>query len=123
MFVIHATRIRRSASRHKIYHPTVARLTYVNQTTGDARRQTDSCKVNALGGPNRRIRTIRRLHTPFIIAGDLHRSGDAFVVGREPTLFIPVAIPVTKMRQLPDACDAVCHRGEEPPELVKRAHI
>jgi len=88
----------------------------------DAKRQPDGCAANASTGPNRRMRTTWRLRTLFVIAGDLHRSCDPVVVGRQTALFIPAAICVIYRKQLPRR-NAVCDSVEESPKLVERAHI
>jgi hypothetical protein len=38
---------------------------------GDAKRSSDCRKANASAGPNRRVRTMRRLRALFVIAGVL----------------------------------------------------
>ena len=69
------------------------------------------------------MRTARRVRAPVVIAGDLRGSCDALVAGPKRALFIPFAISAIKPRRLSRPCDAVCNRGEEPSELIKRAHI
>jgi hypothetical protein len=61
---------------------------------------------------------MRRLPTLFVIAGDLHRSCSALVIGRERALFIPVAIFAIKTKRWSRACDAVRNGGAKFPELV-----
>jgi hypothetical protein len=62
--------------------------------------------------------TARRLRTFFVVAGALHRSCGALVVGRQRTLFIAVAIFALRARQSWRPSDAVRNRGAEVPELV-----
>ena len=84
----------------------------------DAKRQTDSCEANASTGPNRRIKSMRRLRALFVIAADLHRSCDAIVVERERALLIPVAIFAIKTGRWSRPCDALRKRGAKLRELV-----
>jgi hypothetical protein len=85
---------------------------------GDAKRSSDCRDANASAGPNRRMRTMRRLRALFVIAGVLQRSCDALIVGRQRALFITVAIFVIKSRPWPRPCDALRKRGAKLRELV-----
>jgi len=85
---------------------------------GDAKRSSDCREANASAGPNRRMRTMRRLRALFVIAGVLQRSCDALVVGRQRALFIAVAIFAIKSRRWPRPCDALRKRGAKLRELV-----
>jgi hypothetical protein len=72
--------------------------------------------------PDRRIKIIRPPREIIAVAGELHDSLDAIVVGRQTALRIPFAIAATEARRRPRR-DETYDRRENLPELVKRKHL
>ena len=83
--------------------------------------RTYSYRTNASTGPNRRMRTARRVPPLMVIAGDRRRSCDGLVIGWKHALFAPFALFTMRPLRWSRACDAARNRGEKPAELVERA--